>query len=101
MSLIDGLFYYLKDVECSEKDDLVDGFVMEPIRKGYTILHEKDAVCCVNFIDKESKASEDMKVAQDKPKKYKVIIAEIKDEERTKNYIKKLTKLGFVDITQD
>ena len=104
MSLLEGLFDLLKDVKCSDKDNLVDGFIIEPIRKGYTILHEKNIVYKVNFIDKEkddSKICEDIKVAQNNPKNYKVIITEINDEERTKIYIKKLLDLGFEEISQD
>jgi len=101
MSLVEGLLDLLKDVECSEKDNLVDGFVMEPTRKSYKILHEKKVICSVSFIDNDSNVSEDMKISQDNPGKYKVCLTEINDEEKTNIYKKKLTDLGFVEFSQD
>ena len=98
MSLLEGLFDLLEDVNVSENCDLSEGFVMEPVTKHYKILQEKSQVCFVDFIDKESELSEDAKIAQDNPSQYKVILTEIKDEEKTKIYIKKLTDLGFVDV---
>jgi len=101
MSLLESLFDLLKDVEVSEKDELVDGFIMQPSSKYYKIFHEKNEICSVNFLEKDSGISEDMKIAQDNPNQYKVVLNEIKDEEKTKNYIKKLTFLGFDKIEKN
>ena len=97
MSLVESLFNMLKDVEC--QDELVDGFTMEPTKKGYRLCHEKQYVASVSFIDKDE-VERDMETACDFPKDYNVYITEIKQEDKIKLYLKKLTDLGFVNISQ-
>lgn len=98
MSLVESLFNMLKDVESN--DSLVDNFTMEPIKKGYKLFHEKQYVASVSFIDKEE-VERDMETACDFAKDYNVYITEIKQEDKIKLYIKKLTDLGFVKIEQN
>ena len=97
MSIIESLFSILKENE--SKDNLIDNFIMEPTKKGYKLLHEKQYVASVSFIDKD-KVERDMESACDEAKDYNVYITEIKQEDKIKLYIKKLTDLGFVNISQ-
>jgi len=97
MSIIESLFSILKENE--SKDNLIDNFIMEPTKKGYKLLHEKQYVASVSFIDKD-KVERDMESACDFAKDYNVYITEIKQEDKIKLYIKKLTDLGFVNISQ-
>jgi hypothetical protein len=97
MSLVESLFNMLKDVDC--QDELIEGFTMEPIKKGYKLYHEKQYVASVSFI-KENNEEYDMETASDFPKDYNVYITEIKQEDKIKKYIKKLTDLGFVNVEQ-
>ena len=98
MSLFESLLNIMKDVE--SKDDLVDGFTMNPTKKGYKVFHEKTEVCSVSFIEKNNNTEMDMETAQDNPVNYNVFITEIKQNGKIKQYIKKLTDSGFVNISQ-
>jgi hypothetical protein len=96
--LFESLLSILKDVE--DQDSLVDGYTMNPTKQGYKVLHNKKEVCSVSFVNK-NKEFYDMETAQDNPNDYNIYITEIKQEDKIKSYIKKLTDLGFVNISQE
>ena len=99
MSIFESLLQIMEDVEST--DSLVDGFTMVPNKKiGYIVLHEKSEVCKVSFINNDDKIDRDLETAQDNSQNYNVYITEVKQEDKINLYIKKLTDLGFVNISQ-
>lgn len=97
MSVVESLFKLLEEAE--PQDNLINNFTMEPIKKGYKLLHEKQYVAIVSFIDSQ-KIERDMETACDNPQDYNVYITEVKQNDKINLYLKKLTDLGFVNISQ-
>ena len=99
MTIFESLMDIMKDVDSVE--ELVDGFEMQPTKKGYKLLHQKEEVCSVCFVNNEDKTNYDMETAQDSAKLFEVCITDIKQEDKIDLYIKKLNALGFENISQE